>query len=152
MCVLCMYSSCSPECAISLAAEGERRAVVQQLFQLSALICVGMQSARDACFESWVRTCHLQPLRPSAPLLPSSPDPFIIGICGPSGCGKSALAHNIKTWAHSRLSPAITCCVLSMDRYFDAFLCSKLGHWENPESIRVARFMYTPCSLASPNR
>lgn len=36
-----------------------------------------------------------------------------------------------------------------MDRYFNAALCSRLGHWENPESIRVAHFMYThplfPC-------
>jgi len=124
------------EYATSSAAKGEHYFV--WFVYPARSLCNTLPSNR-----SWVRSCHLQPC-PSLPLPPpSSHHPLIIGISGPSGCGKSALARGIKTWSCSRNPAAhIECSVLSMDSFFNRTLCGRFGHWENPEGIRIADFMY----------
>jgi hypothetical protein len=92
-----------------------------------------------------------------APLAPAAAPhgPWIIGISGPSGCGKSDLAGGLQLQlqhAIQSLHLHDEVVVHSMDDHFDKKRFAHFGHCENPESIKIAEFMFVNFHRVMPLR
>jgi hypothetical protein len=82
-----------------------------------------------------------------APIAPASAahGPWIIGISGPSGCGKSTLAQQLQLQLRQTLQSLHLhgeVVAHSMDADLDQKLVARFGHYENPECIKIAEFMF----------